>query len=334
MSTEIKTYMEDGTLAASNNASGRFGIDPRRRRFALNPGIYMAMLEPRESGRQEILLPNGLIVFRTTPMANDDYDNALKNGHNPHSKGRMIIEDYPAEYFLRNYIIRYGEMGGRELPSLTMMDDPQPGASGYISPAEFRKSAQGYFAALWPSFADIGHQCPSDLKECVTCRLWLIGDPSEGEPPHEGIIERIAALTDQDKVAELRREIVLSVQGHKEWLERKWAELVGELADRKNGAPALAKLGVAEHHVRRNLHEVEPSESATAASFGAEVAAANQEGMKQLGAAIIESNRGGGMEEVVRTLAERQNKTDEALTSLAESIKALVQIQTEKKPIV
>ena len=49
---------------------------------------------------------------------------------------------------------------------------------------------------------------------------------------------------------------------------------------------------------------------------------------------VFQMGKGGGMEEVLRMLAERQSKTDEALTSLAESVKVLAQSQTEKKPIV
>lgn len=332
MSTAIRE-INDGTLAANFNASGRRGIDARRRRFALNPGIYHAMLDPRESGRQEILLPSGLLAFRTTPMVNDDYDNALKNGSNPNARGGQVQEDVTAAHFLANALIRYSEDGMRELPSLTLMDDPLPNEKGNVTKEQFRKSAQGYFAALWPSFADVGHQCPHELKECATCRLWLlVGDDSDNPRLHESILERTSKLEDQDKVNELWGEIVAVETAFLASCETRWAAIVGELADRKTGAPAIAKLGPGEHHIRRNLHAIEPSEAATAAGFGMEVAAGQSEGFEKLAQAMRESGGRGDSTEILKMMIERQNKTDDAISLLANSVKALVDKET-KEPV-
>lgn len=331
MSTATQ-YLNDGTVASNRVASGFRGIDVRRRRFALNPGIFMAMLDSRESGRQEMLLPSGLVTFRTTSMAAEDFDSALKNGANPNARIQQIVTDFPAAYFLQNALTRYSELGMRELSALTLMDDPVPNEKGKVTKEAFQVSAQGYFAALWPSLADLGHQCPAELKECVTCRLWLLGDPANGSfkaEVSEGIRERTAKLADQDKVEELWLQVVESTMAYRDWLQNKWASLVGELADRKTGAPAIAKLGVAEHHIRRNLHEVEPSEAATAAGFGAEVAAGQAEGFKELASAMRESKSGGDNSDLMRMMIERQNKTDDALASLATSVKTLVDKQTE-----
>lgn len=324
-------YLNDGTLAANRFASGFRGIDPRRRRFALNPGIYNCELDQRESGRQDRVLPTGLVTFRTVPMAQEDFDNALKNGNNPSARISQITVDFPAAYFLQNALTRFSELGMRELSALTLMDDPLPNEKGKVLKEAFYQSAQGYLAALYPSFADIGHQCPAELKECVTCRLWLLGDPSSGlfeEVVDDRIKERVAKLANQDKVEELWHQVVDSVVGYRDWAQNKWGSLVGELADRKTGAPAIAKLGPAEHHIRRNLHEVEPSEAATAAGFGAEVAAGQAEGFKELASAMRESKGLGSGEDLMRMMIERQNKTDDALASLAESVKTLVDKQS------
>lgn len=325
------TYTQDGTLAGNRTASGRAGIDPQRRRFALNPNIYMAMMDARESGRQEMLLPTGLVTFRTVPMIDDDFADALEKGNNPNHQLKRILKDFPALYFLSNALSRYSEQGMRELSCLTLMDDPLPNEKGNITKEQFAKSAQGYFAALWPSFADIGHQCPADLQECVTCRLWLIGNPSGDfeDQVDERIRERTAKLSDQGKVVELWGQVHEALTTYQGWLASKWASLVGEIADRKAGGPGIAKLGPGEHHVRRNLHEVEPSEAATAAGFGAEVAAGQAEGFKELASAMRES-KSGDNSDLLRMMIERQNKTDDALASLAESVKALVDKQTEK----
>lgn len=321
------TYVQDGTLANNRIASGYRGIDPRQRRFAINPNIYMAMLDPRESGRQETLLPVGLVTFRTTQMVDDDFADALENGNNRSHQLKRMLRDFPALYFLSNAMTRYGELGMRELSCLTLMDDPIPNEKGNITKEQFQKSAQGYFAALWPSFADIGHQCPADLSECVTCRLWLLGDPDDEGSMGEALIERVGKLGDPGKVSELRLQVIESLTAKQAWLSSKWATTLGELADRKTGAPGIAKLGPGEHHVRRNLHEVEPSEAATAAGFGAEVAAGQAEGFKELAAAMRES-KGGDNSDLMRLVIERQNKTDDAIAALASSVKALVDKQT------
>lgn len=325
MSTQ---YLNDGTLAANRFASGFRGIDVRRRRFALNPGFFMPVLDPRESGRQEHILPSGLVTFRTAVIADDDFDHALKNGHNPSAQPQQATVEIPALQFLQNALTRFGEQGMRELSCLTLLNDPEPNEKGNITKEQFQKSAQGYFAALWPSFADIGHQCPEDLKECVSCRLWLIGDPSEGESMNESLVERASKLADQGIVEELRAQIYDVLNNYKTWLEAKWGSLLGEMQDRQKGAPGIAKLGPGEHHVRKHLHEVEPSEAATAAGFGAEVAAGQAEGFKELAAAMRESKDGGSSADLMRMMIERQNKTDDALASLAESVKTLVDKQT------
>lgn len=326
MSTQ---YINDGTVAANRVASGFRGVDARRRRFALNPGMFMPVLDPRESGRQEHLLPSGLVTFRTASIADDDFENALKNGHNPSARPRQTLVEVPALTFLTNALTRFGEQGMRELSCLTVMDDPQPNDKGNVTKEQFQKSAQGYFAALWPSFADIGHECPHELKECVSCRLWLIGDPSEGDPMHEALEERASKLADPNKVEELRVEIHECLTAYRTWLEGKWASLMGEMEDRRNGGRGISKLGPGEHHVRRNLHEIEPSEAATAAGFGAEVAAGQTEGFKELAAAMRES-KGGDNSELLKMMIERQNKTDEALASLANSVKTLVDKEASK----
>lgn len=333
---EIQRGINDGTLASNRLAAGHRGIDPRHRRFALNPNIFNCELDPRESGRQERFLPVGLVTFRTVPMIDDDYDNAERNGKNPSSRNQQIVRDFPAMYFLSNAITRYGELGMRELSCLTLMEDPLPNEKGNITKEQFSRSAQGYFAALWPSFADIGHQCPADLQECVTCRLWLIGDPANGESMHEALLERASKLADSDKVEELRLQIYESLTTYQAWLSGKWASLVGEREDRKTGAPGISKFGPGEHHVRKNLHEIEPSEAATAAGFGSEVAAGQAEGFKELAAAMREGRSGSDDAELKKMMFERQTQMEErqskmegAIMSLAESVKALVDKKTE-----
>lgn len=321
-------YLNDGTLAANRFASGFRGIDPRRRRFALQPGIRNCEMDPRESGRQDKVLPTGLVTFRTVPMAQEDFEGALKNGSNPSAKITQITVDQPAVYFMQNASARYAELGLRELSVLTAMDDPIVNDKNRVTKEAFNASAQGYFSALWPSFAEIGHECPAELKECVTCRLWLIGDPSDDEPMHETILERVSKLADQERVAELVVQVHESLSAYHAWLSNKWAALVGELADRKTGAPAIAKLGPAEQHVHWNLHQNAPSEADTAKEFGQKVADGQKEGFKELASAMRES-KGGDNGEILKLIVERQNKTDDAIASLAQSVKTLVDKQTD-----
>lgn len=326
MSTATQ-YLNDGTLAANRAASGYSGMDPRRRRFALNPGIYLCEVAAGKTGRTSNEIPPGLVTFRSVPLAGDDFTHAEKNGRNPDSRPQRTVEDTPAASFLANYLKEYSEMGAREIPALTAMEDPIPNEHGNVTKAIHQQSAQGYFEALWPSFAEIGHECPEGLKECVTCRLWLLGDPADGIPAQPAVSERIERLTDQDRAYEAHGQVVDCLKSYYAWLTMKWASLVGEIMDRRGGKQGIAKLGTGEQHVRRNLHEIEPSEAATAREYGNEVAAGQAEGFKDLAAAMRES-KGGDNSDLMRMMIERQNKTDDALESLAKSVKTLVDKQS------
>lgn len=323
MSAQLKEVFSDGTLAGNRSAAGYQGISPRRRRFGLNPGIYMMQMHPRESGRQEILLPVGLIPFRSADMAAENF--SIENVDEGHYQHQIIDTDnFTARYFIENVKIRYAEHGFRELPSLTLMEDPQPNEKGNVTKEQLRKSAQGYFEAMWPPFAEVGHQCPAELAECVTCRLWLLtGDaPDRLDRPvmNESIRERANKLEDQPKVDELWAEIIATEVAFEEASQARWAAIVGELADRKTGAPAIAKLGPGEQHVRRHLHAVEPSEAATAAGFGMEVAAAQAESMEKLAVAFREGKGSGDNSELLKLVLETQRQQAELLAKLSDKL--------------
>lgn len=310
MSTAFSQMINDGSVAANRTASGIVGIDRRRRRFGLNPGAFRWTLSPRESGQQAPILRVGLLTFRTTPLKVENFDDVMKVQEGEFQK--EIMRDHEAAWFAENVKINYEHQGFRELPSLTLLDDPQPNEKGNVTKEQFAKSAQGYFAAIHPAFVEINHVCPMELSECVTCRLELLGD----EAMSELIAERTARLSDQDCVERLWLEVKESVQAAQDACSTRWAELVGEMGDRKGGNPGIAKLGEAEHHVRRNLHAIEPSEAATAASYGMEVGERQAEGFKEMAAAIREG-KDNGLVDVLKGLVETQKQQGQILAELS-----------------
>lgn len=305
MSTSLSQVYTDGSVAANRTVSGVVGVDRRRRRFGLNPGGYRWDMHPRESGQQGVLLPAGLITFRTAALKVENFDNVGKmvewNQDNP----KEIIREHEAAFFANNVKIKFEDQGFRELPSLTMLDDPSPNEKGNITKEQIAKSAPGYFLAVFPAFVEVGHECPQGLTECVTCRLALLDS--------DIVLERIARLIDPSIGMQVRDECRESVQSYYSFANGRWSELISE----KGSTPGIKKLGEAEHHIRKHLHEIEPSEAATAASFGIEVGAAQAEGFKELAAAMREGKADNGLVEVLKGLMETQKQQGQILAELS-----------------
>lgn len=308
MSVAENLIIDDGTVASSINASGFRGVDPRRRRFGYNPGIYLMEMEPRESGRQQRIIPEGVLVpFKTAPLTAENFE--INVDIDQYQK--EVIRDFEAAWFINNVRIAYEGKGFRELGSLTVLENPE---------------AYALFNLVHPTFEELELACPFNLQNCVTCRLSLLGENEFSVS--ETIQERLSSLPDMGAADGLLAELRDALTTFKSHATEKWASLLGELTQRKDGEPGISKLGPAEHHLRRHLHEHPPEAQGAivAASFGAEASRAQEEGFKQLAEAFRE-NKSGANEEVLvqvvsglqslaqgqQTLAERQAKTDEVL---------------------
>lgn len=334
MSTQVEIY--EGSLASSIQASGVNGVDPRRRRFGYSPGIFQMQLDPTQSGQQQAVMPAGVpIPFRTIPgKMEENFDIAVSVDEYQ----KQIYRDALATFFIANVKASYEEFGFRELSSLTMLDDPEREPSkekkdgtvalGKIIPASYTKSAQGYFNAWHPSFAEVGYECPQGLDQCCTCRAWLLGIDfnASGETSEVEMSEvmqaRIAKLPDQKIAEELRQQLIESNIAYHQFCMWKWALVTGELEKKHTtGEAGISHLSVAEHHVRRHIHAVAPSEQAAlaASSFGAEVAAANSEGMRELAQAFRES-KPGTSDDVLKAVVETQRQQGQILERLADAV--------------
>jgi hypothetical protein len=314
---DIERLMDTGTVAQGMGLSGVKGIDPRRRRFLYNPGIYLMLKEPRESGRQLAILPDGLIRFETATLKVENFN--INVDVSEYQK--EVPQEFAAAWFLRNVDWSFHDQGSRELTSLTMLDDPVLNVDGSPNLKEFHKSAQGYYNALHPTFAEVGFECPFGQTVCVTCRLSLLGD-GDPESTAEIIRERMAKLPDQDVAEDLRFQLIEANRTYEGYARNRWATILAEREGKKTGQPGLGVMDESCHHVRLHIHEYAPEDQSavTAAGFGAEVGAAQAAGMEKLAQAFRESNAGGISPEMILQMVETQKAQGELLAALTKKL--------------
>lgn len=328
----MSTQIYDGTVQVAPNTLD--GVDPRRRRYGYNPNIFQMQAEATDSGQQQRIIPAGLLIpFRTRTLKAENFDIGVKT----EEYVKQVEKDFTAAWFIANVKMLYAEFGFREISCLTMLEDFERDGKGKIVPATFLKSPNGYFDAVHPAFADLGHQCPHNLSVCVTCRLFLLGAPDfennpDGDVP-EWLEPRIEKLPDPNLGEELRQALIEPNQVYEGHARFKWSLLLGEMEKRSKGEIGIAVLGEAEHHLRNNLHEIAPADraAATAAGFGEEVGRAQAEGMKEMAQAFREGGKRDTSDELLARMIERQDKTDEVLASLAQTTQQLAEAVLTKK---
>lgn len=304
------TMISDSTTATSRNVAGFTGTDPRRRRFMLNPGLYLCEnFNARETGQQGLLLPDGLITFRSDHIAGDNFDIYVAEGQ---TYDKTVIKEYTAAWFVANVKTRYENIGVREIPSLTNLEDATDQKS-------FPDSAQGYFNAVYPALAEMGIQCPQELTNCVTCRLALLGRSEE--QMSEALRERILNTPDPVLAFQVAAEAREANLAYEEWCRRRWSDLTSEIQKRRAGEPGIAHIDDAGHHVRKHLHEARPEDESamTAAGYGAAVGEAQRKGFEQMAEAFREG-KNTVSDEVLKGIVETQRQQGEVLGKLVELI--------------
>lgn len=314
---DMDRLMDAGTVAQNLNASGVNGVDPRRRRFLYNPGIYLMLKEPRESGRQHSIIPDGLVRFDTATLKSENFDINV----DPSEYKKEVMKEYSAAWFIRNVDWSFHDQGSRELTALTMLEDPILTTQGKPNLTEFVKSAQGYYNAIHPSFAEVGFECPFGQAVCATCRLSLLGDEDPESVPVI-IRERMDKLPDQTAAEQTRLQLVEANQSYLNYASNRWSTILAEREGKKTGQPGLGVLDESCHHVRLHLHEHAPEDQSavTAAGFGAEVGAAQAAGMEKLAAAFRESNTGNISPELIQQMLETQKAQGELLAALTKKL--------------
>lgn len=266
--------IDRGTVAQTLPPGSFPAVDPRRRRFGYSPGLWQMECEPRTSGRNERLIPQGILLrFDSATLADENYE------INTPVYTPRIKKEYSAEWFIAQVKVNFAPYGFTELDALTLLDDPRMGETSL---------PHLYFDAVHPEFASIGHECPEGLTVCVTCRLKLLDGPV--------IAERIRGVIgeglDADILQRCHSVVRLSNQVYYDFATVRWGEITGELADRRAGAPrGITSLKGGEHHVRRHLHEIAPEErgALAAANFGAAQAEVYAEAQREQTAVLREA---------------------------------------------
>lgn len=236
------------TIRESQNVSVKEeGISPRVRRRGFMPGLFVAEMEPRESGQSDRTLPQGeMILFETANRREQNFNINDENFVLEENKER------PAKFFIDNVKKQYAAFGFVELDMLTPLDDGV---------------AISAFHTVHPAFDVLGHKCPEGLDTCAHCRISLL-EGAKFEGPQE----------------ELRFRLLQSYTAYHDYAAQRWPSIVGEREDRKSGRPGMSKFGEAEHHLRRNIHAIDPDLAAANAAKG--FGDASAEGMKAIGGSI------------------------------------------------
>lgn len=305
--------IDRGTVARSTGRQLNPTNDPNRRRFGYAPGAWLMEIEARLSGRQQSLIPQGvLVLFETGTLRVENFDIEKPNWK------PQVEASVPAAEFIGHVKDRFqkpeADYGFRELSALTPLKEADTQGDAVVVPDE----AVPYFLAVHPSFAALGHACESGLSVCPTCRIPLLED-------EEGVAARAAeAGLDPDVAEALRLELLDANLAYHAYATARWADIVGEMDQVKNGAQGIKALKQGEHHIRRVLHELAPEERAadTAAQYGA-----------QQGAAVIE-----GMREIADSLRARrtpegeggQQATLDVLASIAATLKGIAETQAKQ----
>lgn len=311
----------DGSVARSQGVSGHKGVDPRRRRYGYHPGLYRMEVEPQHSGQQSAVIPGGILVpFRTATLGVENFDINV-----PMDEYRKQVErDMTAKYFIDNCKVNYESQGFRELEPLTMLDDVTREEDGRILFETFRNSPHGYFNQVHPIFEEVKWLCPYNLVNCATCRTNLLGGDS-GEVP-EVIQRRIDECPDPEIAENLRLALFDANLTYRDWCRQKWQVVIGEYDDKQKGEPGIGRFDDSLHHIRKNIHEVAPTErtALAAASYGAQVAEGQAEGMKELANAFRESKQSNNSD-LIAMLAKGQEQQGKMLAQLGKAVEVLAQ---------
>jgi hypothetical protein len=225
--------IEHNTLRQTSGRNESTEIDPRVRRFGYAPGVHLMEIEPRLSGRQEALIPQGtLIKFETTEIREENTDIDKPNWT------QFYNREVPALEFLTNVKERFVKPGLIDV--------------GFMELCRSRCSmtaAALHFHVLHPAFRRSRHQCPQGLKVCATCRLkWLTSDE---------LMSRMTAAIETGRVSDsvLDETLEILVASNAAYLthaRQNWDSLVAEYDARASGADSkgIPSLKAGEHHLR------------------------------------------------------------------------------------
>lgn len=261
----MQALIDNGTVARTvHRHEVDPAADPRRRRYAINPGALSLDVHPTLSGRQLGRIPFGVMVrFDTFEGMRSPNWSVDPEDHSSLDTTRDLTALEAVENVTREALANGTyDMGFRELSSLTTLTDAE---------------AERLFAIVHPTFTD---PCPFDSARpvelrgrCVACRLaWLESDDC-------------AEMAEQFNAVRLRAELLSAYRACESYFREQWAEWKAELAARKAGEKkGLTVLKEGHLHVMRQLHELHPDQEQAAAIRDNQQAQADsfKEGIREL----------------------------------------------------
>lgn len=282
------------TIRQSQNVSVvEEGISPRTRRWGLMPPMFVAEMEPRESGQSERSLTPGRILFETASRREQNFNINDEEFTLEENKER------PAKFYIDNVKKQYAPFGFVELEMLTPLED---------------EVADSYFDMVHGPL-DV-NACPERNANCAHCR---IADLESRK--YKGIPEDLRLRTLQSYVI------------YHDYARERWGGIVGEREDRKSGRPGMSKFGEAEHHLRKHIHAVNPDLEAahSAKAYGEQGAQATVEGMKAI-AESLKGNQGSDkMAEAILRMAETQAENNKLLAQIVANQNGVSATVTDNK---
>lgn len=261
--------IDGGTVAATTKrAEPSLAENPRTRRFGINPALLNLEVHPRESGRQESVIPYGIVCRFETFVGMHTHNWSV----DPFDQSEAYVEtDLTAKEAIEN-VKRVAfessrDMGFRELAALTPISDT---------------AAAHVVTDIFPSLEEVGRACPQGEERCLTCTLdWLESDEcaerAERSPAHK----------------ELRDQLLDAYLANERFFKTKWREWTAELQKRERGENGLSVLGDAHLHVMRQLHEIHPDERQSEAIRSTQEAQANaiSSGLKEVVSELVRNNQ-------------------------------------------
>jgi len=206
------------------------GTNPHSPRYAYMPPVQSARSEARTTG-YVFFNPGSLITFRTFSSG---------GWHNPefyqNAKAATLTREFSAEMAAYNASILYASVEGHDvgftlLPMLTGIPN-----------------ANSYFEALHPSFAELGHQCPSGLVECPTCRMaWFESDGSSN------YFENNSQGLDRNLAFKVKEALYNATVRYRDFAEMMWTEFADGYERTRNSQHPFT-LKKEHHHYRKGLH--------------------------------------------------------------------------------
>jgi len=289
--------------------------NPRSVRWGIGAGLLLMKAEPRETGMQLGIVPQGeLVAFFGDTFSVDagslEGDRSVPYELTPLEAINKVVDDY-------------GNIdkpkGFREIKSLAgIIDEKQIAAIEFIVNAPFET---------------LEHTCPEGLTVCPTCRLELLKDvPAriQGLAPQFGV--------DADLCTKVLEDIRIANQELHTYYTNEWANIKAELENSSKGGRGIKSLTVDHLYIRACLHESAPEEkqaqiqTAYSQVLAEQMAEASKQ-TAQMFAEALKTSQSGSDDRMLMIL-EQMMKENERRDAMMQQLLAQTVTQSPNPPVV